>query len=113
MLERDLSKALEYYEIAAKKGSVHAHLTLAHLLKGDNNKRIKHLTVAARAGDKDSMDSMMDAYRDKELSKEELSQTLRAFQASTNEMKSKDRDDGRLLDEARQRGEAPPAHLLM
>ena len=113
VLERDLSKALEYYEIAAKKGSVHAHLTLAHLLKGDNNKRIKHLTVAARAGDKEAMDKLMKFYRDKELSKEELSQTLRAFQASTNEMKSKDRDDARLLEEARQRGEAPPAHLLM
>jgi len=114
-VERDMSKAVSFDEVAAKMGSVHAHVMLAHFYTktGDNNKRIKHLTVAARAGDKDSMDSMMDAYKDKELSKEELSQTLRAFQASTNEMKSKDRDDARLLEEARQRGEAPPAHLLM
>jgi len=115
VLERDLSKAVAFDKVAAKKGAVIAHLTLAHFYTntGDNNKRIKHLTVAARAGDKDAMGKLMDAYRDKQISKEELSQTLRASQASINEMKSKDRDDASLLEEARQKGEAPPAHLLM
>ena len=110
-----MSKAVAFDEVAAKKGAVIAHVMLAHFHTNtaDNNKRIKHLTVAARAGDKDSMDDLMKAYKAKLLSKEELSQTLRAFQASTNEMKSKDRDDALLLEEARQRGEAPPAHLLM
>jgi len=36
-------------------------------------------------------------YKDKLLSKDELSQTLRAFQISKDEMKSKDRDDARAL----------------
>ena len=35
----------------------------------------------------------MKFYKDELLSKEELAQTLRAFQASSNELKSKDRDD--------------------
>ena len=34
----------------------------------------------------------MKAYREKSLSKEELTKTLRAFQASKNETKSKERD---------------------
>lgn len=35
----------------------------------------------------------MKFYKDELLSKEELAQTLRAFQDSSNELKSKDRDD--------------------
>jgi len=59
---------------------------------GNENVAIEHTKVAASAGDRDSMDVLMDAYRDKELSKEDLTQTLRAHQASNNEMKSDDRD---------------------
>jgi len=40
----------------------------------------------------------MDAYKEKLLSKEELTQTLRACQASQNEMNSKDRNDARAAD---------------
>jgi len=52
-----------------------------------------HLKVAASAGDKHSMDALMKLYKLNELSKEELTQTLRAFQTSTDAMKNKDRDD--------------------
>ena len=43
------------------------------------------------------MDSLMKFYKAKLLSKEDLAQTLRDFQSSNNEMKSKDRDDARVL----------------
>jgi len=58
---------------------------------------IKHFKVAASAGDKESMDTLtlMKMYKDKLLSKENLTQALRAFQTSENAMKSKDRDDAR------------------
>jgi len=47
----------------------------------------------------------MGAYKQKLLPKEDLTITLRAFQVSSNEMKSKDRDDARLFGEMlRQRG---------
>jgi len=96
-VERDMSKAVAFYEVAAKKGAVVAHISLAHFYTktGDNNKRIKHLRVAASAGEKYSMDDLMSLYKDKELSKEDLTQILREFQTSSNEMKSKDRDDAR------------------
>ena len=54
----------------------------------------------------------MKAYKDKLLLKEDLAQTLRAFQISSNEMKSKDRDVARLIEEARKNGEGPPDHIL-
>ena len=43
-----------------------------------------------------SLMHMYTMYKDKILSKEELTQTLRDFQSSQNEMKSKDRDDERM-----------------
>ena len=100
MLEQNTAKAMEYYEIAAKKGSVHAHNRLAANLHAKNEEElcIKHMKLAARAGDQFAMDCLMTAYKenkDKSLSKEELTKTLHAFQASSNEMKSKDRDDAR------------------
>ena len=39
----------------------------------------------------------MDIYKQKLMPKEELTQALRAFQLSSNEMKSKDRDDARVI----------------
>ena len=92
-VEQDKSKALEYWEVAAKKGCIKAHLALAGYKVNADQHYTDHLKVAASAGDKHSMDALMKLYKLNELSKEELTQTLRAFQASTNEMKSKDRDD--------------------
>jgi len=155
-VEQDRSEELSFYEVAAKKGSVYAHMCLAefynrsaelgnaqmhtlireyysesltlecdrsnafveineivenmgsekapqHLvaaLQETNEtfqKSIKHLKVAANAGYQQAMDSLMELYKTKAVPKEDLTQTLRAFQASTAEMKSKDRDDVRAM----------------
>lgn len=58
-------------------------------------KSIEHRKVAASAGCQRSMDTLMNLYRDKLLSKEELTQILRSYQASNDLMKSKERDDAR------------------
>jgi len=94
---QDTSKSLEFYNVAAKKGDIKAHKYLAkfHGRNGDIKTSIEHLKVAAGAGDKAAMDHLMIGYKAKILSKEDLTHTLRAYQASSNEMKSKDRDDAR------------------
>jgi len=94
-VELDRSKALEFYEVAAKKGSIEAHRQLAELCGriGEIQISIEHRKVAARSGHKESMDTLMNMYKDKLLSKEELTQTLRSFHASSNEMKSRERDE--------------------
>lgn len=113
-VEQDESKAFEFFEVGAKKGSYNAHIWLAkfHGSNGNMQKFIEHLKVAAKAGCQISMDGVMAAYRDKLLSKDELTQTLRAFQVSSNEMKSKDRENARLMEESRKKGERLPAHLF-
>ena len=116
IVERDALKSLEYYEIAAKKGSVEAHKYLAgfHGRNGNDHERIEHLKVVASAGDQIAMGDLMWCYKDQDdlISKEDLARTLRTFQTSSNEMKSKDRENARSFEEARKKGEAPPAHLL-
>ena len=113
-LEEDMSKSIEFYEVGAKKGSLTAHRYLSwfHHKNGNLDMGYGHVRVLASAGCKESMDLLMKVYKNELLSKEDLAQTLRAFQASRDEMNSKDRDNARLLEEARQKGEAPPAHLL-
>ena len=99
VVEQDGSKSLAFYELAAKRGSITGHQVIAQFYGMNDNtmkKSIKHLKVAASAGDQESMDGLMQLYRKKELSKEELTQTLRAYQASINNMKSKDRDEARV-----------------
>ena len=98
-VEQDMSKTLEFWEVAAKKGSVLGHKLLLkfHGENGDIQTSIRHIKVTASAGDKVAMDMLMNMYKDKLVSKEDLTQTLRAYQTSSNEMKSKDRDDARAL----------------
>ena len=100
VVEEDMSKAVPFYEIAAKKESVptaHKHLARFHWENGNISTSIRHCRVAASAGDKEAMDDLMRVYKDKLISKEELTQTLRAYQTSSNETKSKDRDKVRAM----------------
>ena len=55
-MEEDVSKAVAFYEVAAKKGSVHAHRKLARFHGRNENIQqfVEHTKVAASAGDKES-----------------------------------------------------------
>ena len=96
-VELDMSKALAFYEICAKQGSVRMHRMLSeiHGRNGNHQESIKHLKVAASAGEQDAMALSMKFYKVGLLSKEDLTKTLRAHQTSLNEMKSTERDDAR------------------
>ena len=94
LVESNLSKAFEFLEIASKKGSFIAHQHLAIYEEKKNiQKSINHYKVAASVGYKDAMDCLMRFYKDKVLSKEDLTQTLRAYQASNDITKSNDREE--------------------
>ena len=107
-----MSKSLQFHEAAAKKGNTIAHRKLAYLeeTNGNKNRSIKHLTVAASAGCQESMDILMRLYKKEFVSKEDLTQTLRAYQTSNDLTKSKDRDDARAF-YARKRREGKITYL--
>lgn len=94
----NMMKACSFIEIAAKKGFAEAHQWLANYdPRTGNDKCIKHLKIAACAGDKGSMDDLMIKYKSNLLSKDDLTQILRDHQASKDEMKSEDRERARLM----------------
>ena len=63
---------------------------------GNVNTAIKHWKVAACAGSQDSVDRLMNAFKNNHFPKEELALVLRAFQASNDEVKSEARDKAAL-----------------
>jgi len=92
---KDLVKSVAFSEIAAKMGCIESREWFAAIenTSGNRDKAVRHWTVAASAGSQASMTKLWKAFRDKAISKEVLDQTFRAFQASNDELKSKDRDD--------------------
>ena len=105
VVEEDESKSLEFYKVAAKKGLPDAHKELCkyHQRMGNIRKGsvqahhdrlfIEHMKIMACAGHQEAMNNLMANYRRNSLvSKDILNQTLRAYQASNDLMKSEDRD---------------------
>ena len=90
----DKKKAKHLYELAAMKGSVLARHNLG-CVEVDFQRAMKHFVLAARAGDKNSLDIVQFGFRVKYVTKDEYANTLRAYQKIRDEMKSDMRDKAR------------------
>ena len=55
---------------------------------GTHHRAMKHYVISARAGCKDSLDSVKKGYMAGHVTKEEYANTLREYQKSQDEMKS-------------------------
>ena len=89
----DMKKALK---IAAMTGHVKARHTLSMSEiatgRGRTERRAwKHFMIAAKTGNADSLQGMLDAYSRGLITKEESEETLRAHKESLDEMKSEQR----------------------
>ena len=75
-------------------GDIHArnNLGCAESRAGNNHRAFKHFIIAARAGSKMSLDTVKQGYTHGHVTKDEYAQTLREYQNSQDEMKSKARD---------------------
>ena len=93
-VEIDKKKAKHYYELAAMNGSVDARYNLGNneLRAGNYYRAFKHFIIAARAGDKLSLDAVKYGFMDGHVTKEEYANALREYQKSQDEMKSDIRD---------------------
>jgi hypothetical protein len=93
-VEIDKKKAVHYYELAAMNGSVHArhNLGCSEGQAGNHQRAHKHFKLAARAGCKESLDTVKQGFMARYITKEEYANTLRAYQMSQDEMKSEARD---------------------
>ena len=100
-VEVDDKKAKYYYERAAMMGHMKARNNLGCLegLAGNRQRAMKHLVLAARAGNTQSLGTVKKGYMAGIVTKVEYANTLREYQKSQDEMKSDARDKARAFDE--------------
>ena len=93
-VEVDKKKAKHYYEVAAMNGEIQARNNIGALEgnAGNHQRAMKHLLIAAKAGDDDSLDNVKQGYMQGHITKEEYANTLREYQKSQDEMTSEARD---------------------
>jgi len=97
-VEVDKKKAKRYFELAAMMGDITARhsLGIMEYKSGNINRAYKHLTIAAKAGNKQSLDIVKVGYENGMVTKDEYENTLRSYQARQYEMKSDAREKARV-----------------
>ena len=100
-LARDVNKAKYYWELAAMGGDIHARYNLGNTegRAGNIQRAYQHFIIAAKAGDKESLDNVKVGYMEGYITKEHYANTLRAYQKSQDEMKSDARDKAQAFEE--------------
>ena len=92
-VEKDVSKAIYYYKVAAIARHEYARYALGDIEHyfGNINVAIKHYIISARAGHDKSLEEISKGYKAGHVAKDEYANTLRAHQDSVDEMKSEQR----------------------
>jgi hypothetical protein len=93
-LEKDTVKALELLQKAAEKGNADALNVLSAIAvdKGRYDSAVKLIRTAAASGNDQSVELLWMIFRNGNLSKAHLEESLRANQGAKEEMKSEERD---------------------
>lgn len=94
-VEKDMKKAVHYWELGALSGDAMARFNLGLVEKraGDMNRALKHLMIATRDGDSDSLENIKGMYMFGHATKDEYTKALRYYQAYLDEIKSPQRDE--------------------
>ena len=91
----DKKKAKYYYELAAMGGNIYARHNLGckEISAGNYQRAYKHYMIAAKAGDKYSLDEVKEGFMRGFVAKVEYEQTLRIYQkrmdAETSDLRDK------------------------
>ena len=93
-VEVDQKKAKYYFELAAMHGHIKARHNLGCSEKqaGNLHRAIKHMIMAAKAGDEVSLNTVKHCFMQGIVKKDEYANALRAHQQRKDEMKSDARD---------------------
>ena len=92
-------KAKHYWELAAMNGSLHARHNLGAVELEDCNyqRAFKHYILPAKAGHDNSLGAVKQGFMNGDVTKDEYANTLREYQNSQDEVKSKARDKARAI----------------
>jgi len=87
-------KAIHHYQIAAMMGVVDARCKLGAMegLNGNHDRAMRHMMMAARCGDNDSLVAIKNGFMMGNVTKEDYEITLREHKASRDEEQSDRRD---------------------
>ena len=93
-VEVDKKKAMYYFELAAIGGDIHSRHNLGadDWNKANKHRAMKHFIIAARAGEKRSLDAVKGGFMKGIVTKDDYANTLRAHHEIQKEMKSDERD---------------------
>ena len=93
-VEVDKKKAKHYFELAAMGGDAAArnNLGCSERQAGNDHRAIKHMIMAAKAGDELSLNTVKHCFMHGIITKDEYANTLRAHHERQKEMKSDARD---------------------
>jgi len=100
-VERNEEKARHYWELAAMRGNIIARHNLACLEGKSKNfeKALKHLMIAVRSGDVESLKKIGWLYSNGHATKEDYGTALRVRQAYLDEIRSDQRDEAAAVDD--------------
>ena len=94
-VERDEKKAVHYWGLAAMRGDADARYNLGAKegQVGNMGRALKHFMIAAGFGYTRSLEVIKQMFMNRQATKEDYAQALRAYQASLVEIKSPQRDE--------------------
>ena len=100
-MERDVKKAIHYFELAAMGGYADARYNLGALEKnaGNMDRALRHFMIATGMGYSDSLEMIKQTYKDGDAMKEDYAKALRAYQSNLIEIKSPQRDEAAVANE--------------
>ena len=98
---RGEKKAIHYWELAAMGGDTDArhNLGVYEYNKGNMDRVIKHHMLAAGGGDNDSLKKIQEMFMNGEITKDDYTKALQAYQAYLSEIRSPQRDEAAAFDE--------------
>ena len=93
-VEVDKKKAKYYFELGAMNGDVVARYNLGCMegQAGNHHRAFKHYILAAKVGEKYSLDKLKAGFMQGSVTKDEYANTLRAYHHQHDEMKSDTRE---------------------
>ena len=100
-VERDMKKAVHYWELAAMGGDMEARHNLGVFEKryGNMDRALNHHMIAAGCGDNDSLEKIKQMFKKGAATKEDYTQALRAYQTYLVDIKSAQRDEAAAFDD--------------
>lgn len=89
----DPKKTRAYFEKSACMGLISARFALGLLewKEGNIQRAIRHLSIAAKAGHKNALDLLKEAFKVEYVTKDEFEEALRAYHKSDTERSSENR----------------------